>query len=72
MVSTRISDGKRSETAAAATSAARALGLLLLLGLGLGLGLGGRLVAGLPGDDGVDELLLAQAAEAVDAELVGQ
>ena len=51
------------------------------LGLGLGLGTRGSLGlrvgvrlgrAGLTGDDGVDQLGLAQAAEAVDPELVGQ
>ena len=36
------------------------------------LGLAGRLGAGLAGDDGVDQLLLAQTAESVDAELVGE
>ena len=76
--------GLGAAAAAAAAAPAARLRRLLGVGLGLGLGLGGLglglgllgggavAVARLAGDDGVDQVIAAQAAIAVDPELVGQ
>jgi hypothetical protein len=69
--------GTAATAAPAAPAATRLVVVAALLRALLGLGLGDRGdrgdgLIGLPGDDRVDQLGLAQAAEAVDAELVGE